>query len=71
MNIARFVIAGFCLAGLAAALWWLGRPLRSRPRPSPDVSAARFQRLSPIVMVVIIALVSLLIVGLAVSALFG
>lgn len=67
---ARFVVAGLAMAALVVTFFVLGRPLRNRPRPPVEVSEARFQKLSPVVMGLLITIVAFLILSLMATALF-
>ena len=70
MSAVGYVAGGLLLAAIVGAGWWLARPLRNRPRPATEVSKARFRRLAPVVVGLMLAAGAMLVLGMVVS-LFG
>ena len=69
MNAVGYVAGGLLVAAMVGVWWWLARPLRARPRPPTEVSEARFRRLAPVVVALMVAAGAMLVVGMVVSAL--
>ena len=64
----RSLAIGAAVVVIVGAVWTLARPLRERPRPAPDVSAARYRRLAPFVLGAALALALALVVSLVGAA---